>query len=702
MNIKMTAKRYASYGLSIFPVYPADHPTKPKKPLFSWKQFQCRIATPEEIGSFFPYKKPLSVAMVSGSVSGNLEVLDFDKPELFPVFMERLRDRLRELAERLIIQNSPSGGFHLIYRCTAPVSGNQKLAMSQRYHDEAGNPRQDVFIETRGEGGYFLVAPSKGYALQGDLENIPTITDQERAILINLAKGFDETQEPERQQPKSTPTELTGDRPGDIFERAADWRQLLEADGWKYLKIIGDREHWSRPGKDPASSSATLNEKGLYVFSSNTPLPTETPLGKFSYLANFRFSGDFKAAARYVIDTYPEYFKNEGQNRLINTQHIKKIGIDSDNSDNSVFPDKSDGFRRNTTDSETLRQLSTKSDNEYGRKRNITQYVYDFIDQDPAPFSNNDVYSELCARSREEKKKICDTLLYCEKQGKIKKIDGKRGSWEVVESAPQVMDLLSVDDHPFNVSLPLEISEFVIVRPGGIILISGSNNAGKTVFLLSICRNFFGPHINGNRLTPLSNEREEVCQKIHYLNSEMSRQELVARIRSFGDDPAEWVKHVSFIERTHSFDRVVAPGGINLIDFLEVNEDFFQAGKLIADIHKKLKSGIAIIAMQKKQGYAFAKGGEMTLEKPRLAINLDKNEPHGFTCKITKAKEAVDFTRNIQGMTRDFVITGDSRILPISDWRHVNEKQRAAINAEYDRNHLPRRVLETGQHYKVV
>lgn len=87
-----------------------------------------------------------------------------------------------------------------------------------------------------------------------------------------------------------------------------------------------------------------------------------------------------------------------------------------------------------------------------------------------------------------------------------------------------------------------------------------------------------------------------------YLNSEMSGQELVARIRAFGDEPAEWVKHVNFIERNHSFDRIISPDGINLIDFLEVNEDFFQAGKLIADIHKKLKNGFAIIAMQKKTG----------------------------------------------------------------------------------------------------
>ena len=151
----------------------------------------------------------------------------------------------------------------------------------------------------------------------------------------------------------------------------------------------------------------------------------------------------------------------------------------------------------------------------------------------------------------------------------------------------------------------------------------------------------------------------------------MSAGELVTRIKGFGDKLSLWVPRVKFIERTHSFDKLVCPDGVTFIDYLEINTDFFNAGQFIADIHRKLKGGVAVLALQKKQGQAFAKGGEMTLEKPRLAINLDKNEPHGFICKITKAKEPVDFMHTIQGMERDYVITGKSEILPTSDWRFV-------------------------------
>jgi hypothetical protein len=319
--------------------------------------------------------------------------------------------------------------------------------------------------------------------------------------------------------------------------------------------------------------------------------------------------------------------------------------------------------------------------------------VLTFIESDPAPFETKDVYSELCVKDRREKKTVSDALSYYAKQGKIKKIEGKRGHWEVVEAEPEAMDLLSASTTPFNILLPLDISDFATVRTGSVILVSGSSNAGKTLFLLSIVRNFFGSHIYTHTPPSISNEiRDSGPAPMVYLNSEMSVGELVTRIRRFGDDPSTWVRHVKFVERSHSFDKLVLPDGVTFIDFLEVNEDFFQAGKFIADIHRRLKNGVAVVAMQKKQGQLYAKGGEMTLEKPRLAINLDRNEPHGFTCKITKCKEPVDFMRSIQGMERDFVIGGSSEILPISDWRFVSESQRKLINAEYARSGLPDQV----------
>lgn len=625
-----------------------------KIPQGSWKQFQTRRMVTTDIKRDFP--SGCNIALIGGDISGNLGCLDFDKPDLFQPFLDTLESVNPALRAKLTVwQETPSGGYHIVFRCTEPVGGNAKLAMSARYKDSEGKPRQDVFIETRGEGGYFLVAPSvvdgKKYTLHGSLEAIPVLLAEERDILHAIAKSFDESaQEAPQQAGGSRP--VNGNRPGDRFNRENEWQQLLESEGWSFVKQVGDQQHWRRPGKQDGTSATLHLEKGLYCWSSNTTLPPQKPLDKFAFYTHCRFNGDFHAAAASLKD--------------------------SDNSDNS---DRFRQIRQIPTDSESFRQIPTDSD----KSRSFSKDVLDYIESEPAPFTNNDLYSELCAKTRSEKKAICDALTYYKKLGKINSIEGRRGHWEVVEGDPEVMDLLAASTEPFNILLPLGISDHVRVRPGSIILVSGASNAGKTVFLLWVVRNFFqDPHIP----PPLSNERIEV-PRLTYLNSEMSAGELVTRIKGFGDAPTTWAQHVKFIERSHSFDKLVDPDGATFVDYLEVNEDFFNAGRFLAEIHRRLKGGVAVVAMQKKQGATHAKGGEMTLEKPRLALNLDKNEPHGFVCKITKAKEPVNCLRSLQGMERDFVITDRSEILPISDWRFVNESQRKMINAEYSRTHLP-------------
>ena len=78
-------------------------------------------------------------------------------------------------------KKTPSGGFHLVFLCE-PDERNQKLAAT-----ESGN----VAIETRASGGYFLIAPSKGYEIVGgSVENIPAISSEERDELFSIARSF--------------------------------------------------------------------------------------------------------------------------------------------------------------------------------------------------------------------------------------------------------------------------------------------------------------------------------------------------------------------------------------------------------------------------------------------------------------------------------------------------------------------------------
>ena len=88
-------------------------------------------------------------------------------------------------------------GVHFFYYCDAP--SNQKLAQ---------DADRKTLIETKGEGGYAVCAPSFGQVhpsgepyvlLSGSFETIARITDEERKELHHLAATFDHTpEEPER------------------------------------------------------------------------------------------------------------------------------------------------------------------------------------------------------------------------------------------------------------------------------------------------------------------------------------------------------------------------------------------------------------------------------------------------------------------------------------------------------------------------
>ncbi len=188
-----------------------------------------------------------------------------------------------ELAGRLVIERSPSGGFHVAYRCEEPVCGSIKLAQRRQVVPDGSpvvisgkeyKPRtQDgewfvilTLIETRGEGGLFLCHPTPGYELQQkEFTVIPSLTSDEREFLLQTAWELNEYfQQPE---PASLSAEAPSGRPGDDFNERGDVAALLQKHGWTLVRG-GSNEYWRRPGKTD-SWSASLKDRVFYVFSSN-------------------------------------------------------------------------------------------------------------------------------------------------------------------------------------------------------------------------------------------------------------------------------------------------------------------------------------------------------------------------------------------------------------------------------------------------
>ncbi|MEM7630362.1 MAG: AAA family ATPase, partial [Planctomycetota bacterium] len=321
-SIRGHAEACVAAGLCALPALRRGDEKRPA--LASWKMYQSRLPTGDELGAWFA--EPVgasggdtSMCLVCGSISGNLEMIDFDNwdgggGKAFDAWRAAVDAQSPGLVDRLVIESTPSGGRHVVYRCESPVCGNTKLA--QRWIESGGPepivvgakeyvPRRDAasgvwhaavtMIETRGEGGLFLCAPSEGYELlSGDIAGPPVVTAEERDVLLGAAWALDETPRPVVGGDTGA-AELVA-RPGDDFNQRGDVRDVLTRHGWRLVKA-GDNEHWCRPGKS-AGTSATLKDRVFYVFSTNAaPFEAGKGYAPFAVYALLEHGGDFTKAA---------------------------------------------------------------------------------------------------------------------------------------------------------------------------------------------------------------------------------------------------------------------------------------------------------------------------------------------------------------------------------------------------------------------
>ena len=287
-----------------------------KAPLGAWKRYTRERMPPDQLAGWFDGQHP-GIGIVCGAVSGNLEMTELEGRAVDAGILQQLLNLatetgLGELVGRLLagyLEQSPSGGLHILYRLQgAPVPGNLKLARTADRHP---------LIETRGEGGFVVCAPSHGSThptgrpwrlIAGGPQTIPTITVEERQAFHSLCMAFDQTPAPEPASPSTHQfTQPSGDRPeggtspGDDYEQHTDWADILAPEGWTVVAHRGNGRYWRRPGKRLGISATTGmrdDRDRLYVFTTSTEFDTDVPYTKFGAYALLHHGGDHSAAAK--------------------------------------------------------------------------------------------------------------------------------------------------------------------------------------------------------------------------------------------------------------------------------------------------------------------------------------------------------------------------------------------------------------------
>lgn len=226
---------------------------------------------------------------------------------------------------------------------------------------------------------------------------------------------------------------------------------------------------------------------------------------------------------------------------------------------------------------------------------------------------------------------------------------GIRRGWYIPRNIElESMDYINADDNPVDIWLPFNLSDYVEIFESNIVIVAGAPNAGKTAILLNIIR-----------------QNEGKGWDIYYFNSEMAAGELKKRLSKFQYKSLDSWQFKAYY-RNDRFSDVIFPGknSLNIIDFLEVHDEFYVIGKRIKEIADRLKGGIAIIALQKNPGSETGLGGFRSMERARLVIALDNGR-----VKVSKAKNFAKADVNPNGLVKSFSLVDGCEIIDKYGWQ---------------------------------
>ena len=278
------------------------------------------------------------------------------------------------------------------------------------------------------------------------------------------------------------------------------------------------------------------------------------------------------------------------------------------------------------------------------RERSIAEEVRTWVSGTKGDIDTTRVGHDLHIQDKRSKEALRKALQRLCVEGVLERNERRAGHYRIVNKDIKKIDFVNATENKVELYWPMNLHKLFYCQPKCIITVSGSPDSGKTAWLLNFVRMNMGFH------------------KIDYLSSEMGDAEFKDRLSKFeGLGLDEWTFNA--VEKPSDWWDVVNPTGITIIDYMEIHDNFYLVGDWITKCFNKLTTGVCIIALQKNNNADLGRGGVGTIEKARLAINLD----HGVA-KIVKAKNWVDPKTPPRGMQYHYKIVQGCKIIQELDW----------------------------------
>jgi hypothetical protein len=296
------------------------------------------------------------------------------------------------------------------------------------------------------------------------------------------------------------------------------------------------------------------------------------------------------------------------------------------------------------SDSDVEQKLSSAFNRKEQRSGKLSDEVKEWVSVTNGYFSVTDCYKALQVVTAAEQNNVRVQLHRLMKAGVIEKFGNKDGQFRLIDKDVDALNWKTATTKPMDISWPFCIEELVNSYPGNIAVVAGAPNSGKSAFIFNFIRQNMKKH------------------EVHLFSSEGGAEELHMRLSKFGLPLDEWTFNAW--DRGSNFADVIRPGAINIIDYLEIHDEFYKVGGLLKDISDRLGDGFALICLQKNKGKDEGLGGMRGLEKPRLYMAMDYG-----SLKIVKGKSWASRENNPNGQTIRFKIVDGCKFMPSTPWQ---------------------------------
>lgn len=227
---------------------------------------------------------------------------------------------------------------------------------------------------------------------------------------------------------------------------------------------------------------------------------------------------------------------------------------------------------------------------------------------------------------KDQEQKLRTYLSRLVTEGVTERVGGKMGNYRLVQVSWEPIDIFG-ESNFFDIRFPVPIQKYARLGRGGLCIVAGEKDAGKTGFLLNVAM------ANADRYNIRYFETGEtgpdlMKERILAMNPNITR--LPFELLAMDGAPEDAVRQYR--------------NDLTIIDYIEAPDEAWKVAGILSRMSKGLAGGEGgcIAALQKPKGRDDAYGGQNVKSKGQIYITLEAKNSQGYwKSRIVTAKSRV-------------------------------------------------------------